>query len=779
MLFKQEKRMKKSKSRILFYPILIMTLVLSWQKVSAQELTETDSVVEAMNDTFTYEYEGQTLEYKILTLADEALPGSVMVVGKQINTELTGELHIPTVVIHSNKSYEVSEIGNNAFDGILDITSVYIPEGVTRIGERAFSNCESLESIDLPEGLLTIADLAFSNCISLKNVKLPSKISSISWVAFQGTNIIFLVEKNTNAASLCLNRRYTYNYITVSEIEKVAIDSIRINPIFQQSYEDKLQLYIGDIAKFTVSYFPNNTTERKLTWTSSNTAIAKVSSTGTVTAVSSGSATITATGGTKTAKMLIIVNPDSPKSVKATSTGIKSITIKWDRVRNAKNYRVYRATSKTGTYKKIADVNTLSYEDTGLEEAKTYYYKVKAYGYIGGLYSSSHNSSKTSAKTKIGKLELLLADYVSNNSINLLLGYVQGAKGFDIYRSTTANGTYKLIKSVSSSASSYTDKTLSKGKTYFYKVKAYNYVNKIKTYSSYSKTVSASTKLPSYVTFGTSKKNVYKILGSPYDKYYYSTTHTYELYYKKNFMSGPNETAAIYLQKINGEWIVVGWSNLYKGLEVSDGYETNKGYFTLGSSMEEVNKVMATPFNFEYFYGGTYYQYQIRVLDVSYMYGSTITFDDNMNVIGWKNINGALKVKYGSDKPTYSQITIGTPMEQVLKALGTPDSLRSSGYPLDYPMYLTYGKTTLTFDENLELAGWSNKNKVNISIGKIAVTSGKVKVGTTLNEIIKIMGTPDSYIVDPNYPSSLNYIIYGNKVYNFDDNKKVSSIQNK
>ena len=51
---------------------------------------------------------------------------------------------------------------------------------------------------------------------------------------------------------------------------------------------------------------------------------------------------------------------------------------------------------------------------------------------------------------------------------------VSHASGYDIYRATSQNGTYKKLASVSSAKTSYVDTTCKQGDTYYYKVIAYN-----------------------------------------------------------------------------------------------------------------------------------------------------------------------------------------------------------------------------------------------------------------------------------------------------------------
>ena len=67
---------------------------------------------------------------------------------------------------------------------------------------------------------------------------------------------------------------------------------------------------------------------------------------------------------------------------------------------------------------------------------------------------------------------------------------VAGADGYEVYRSNAAKGKFKKIATSNSGKSvSYTNKKLSKNKTYYYKVRAYKNVKGKKVYGEYSKVV--------------------------------------------------------------------------------------------------------------------------------------------------------------------------------------------------------------------------------------------------------------------------------------------------
>ena len=64
---------------------------------------------------------------------------------------------------------------------------------------------------------------------------------------------------------------------------------------------------------------------------------------------------------------------------------------------------------------------------------------------------------------------------------------VSGASGYEIYSATSKNGKYKKVMTIKKGGTvSYKNTKLKKGKTYYYKVRAYRTVNGKKVYGAYS-----------------------------------------------------------------------------------------------------------------------------------------------------------------------------------------------------------------------------------------------------------------------------------------------------
>ncbi|WP_240035386.1 S8 family serine peptidase [Neobacillus notoginsengisoli] len=182
-----------------------------------------------------------------------------------------------------------------------------------------------------------------------------------------------------------------------------------------------------------------------------------------------------------------VKNPAAPTSVKAASSDYNKLTVSWKKVSGATGYEVYMATSKTGSYKKIATItkgSTTSFAHNKLGTGKTYYYKVKAYSTVEGKKLVSPYSSAVSGKPVPKTPSGFKTAKASSTSIKVSWSKVNGASGYEVYRSTTKGGKYSLVKS--GSAQSFTNTKLKKGKAYYYKVRAYRVVNGKKVYSNYT-----------------------------------------------------------------------------------------------------------------------------------------------------------------------------------------------------------------------------------------------------------------------------------------------------
>lgn len=236
------------------------------------------------------------------------------------------------------------------------------------------------------------------------------------------------------------------------------------------------ELGIEKSLSLSVSFLPSDTTERALSYTSSQPGVATVDSYGNVKGVAVGSAVITAisaNGRTATCKVNVI--QEAPASVKASVLSNYRVKVTWSKAAGAKTYTIYRSNSKNGTYRKLGKSSGSSYTDKKAVFGKQYYYKVAA----GTAYSKAVSvkvqplaPKKVKASAAKGKVKL---SWKKNGKVD----------GYQIYRATSKKGKYKKIGETKKL--SFEDQKVKTKKYYYYRIRSYRKAGKKVIYGKYSK----------------------------------------------------------------------------------------------------------------------------------------------------------------------------------------------------------------------------------------------------------------------------------------------------
>lgn len=221
----------------------------------------------------------------------------------------------------------VTEIGDNTFNGCTSVRIISLPESIAVVGDSAFEKCTSLESIEIPagvkvlperaflgsglksiilnEGLEEIDSYAFGLCKNLQKVTIPSTVKNIESYAFYSIyNIagdplkeLVVLGNDTDFEAYATGFYYDNEYIKRSR-DLVIISGIGSRA---QEYAEKVglkfsvfeneKIYPSDITllyqriteagnentfRIIPVLTPENITENKVIWTSSDESVATV-----------------------------------------------------------------------------------------------------------------------------------------------------------------------------------------------------------------------------------------------------------------------------------------------------------------------------------------------------------------------------------------------------------------------------------------------------------------------------------------------------------------------
>lgn len=109
----------------------------------------------------------------------------------------SGDIIIPSSVIHDGVEYAVTSIGRYAFypdDYESLVTSVTLPNSIVSIDGAAFSYCNKLTSLVIPESVRTISASAFQYCSALQDIKLPEGLDFAGSNPFYGCTSLPVID---------------------------------------------------------------------------------------------------------------------------------------------------------------------------------------------------------------------------------------------------------------------------------------------------------------------------------------------------------------------------------------------------------------------------------------------------------------------------------------------------------------------------------------------------------------------------------------------------------
>lgn len=170
------------------------------------------------------------------------------------------------------------------------------------------------------------------------------------------------------------------------------------------------------------------------------------------------------------------IQPAKVDDLKVAGASRASIDLTWKKSAVGEGYLVYRSIDNGETFvtvMNITDMETTSYQDIDIQANASYMYYVCAYTFVKDTQVRGESSDTVSQVVPLDTAVLTGANGISYNTVQLSWNAVEGAAGYQIYRSLTKDGEYACIAEIADGAATgYNDSTCECGIAYFYYIKA-------------------------------------------------------------------------------------------------------------------------------------------------------------------------------------------------------------------------------------------------------------------------------------------------------------------
>ena len=418
-------------------------------------------------------------------------PGKDLYIGGELLTEAVipeGITAIPTGAFYNYGSLtsvtlakSVRSVGDYAFYACYDLNTVAMPGCVEEIGEYAFGSCTKLTGIFLPEGLRYIGSYAFRGCNHLLSITIPQSVTGIGLNAFMdcddlarvyflgdapdgwsGSNAPFY-DCGSGVSAYYPAGNSTWTLEAMSELGR----SMTWRSCCHQ-FDDNAPC--DAVAAYCVSCKAGRAYAHTY---ESATCTKPGSCTGCGLKVSEAlghrydddADTDCNRCGKKRGEA---AKPAAPEITGSNAAASGKPKLTWKAVDGAVKYEIWRSTKQNSGFSKIHTQKGTTYTNTKAVAGTKYYYKVKAVDSEGNVSDFSNRVGRMCDLARPTNLKT--SNVLSSGKIKLTWKAVDGAKSYKVYRATSQNGKYTLMKTVT--GTTYTNTSAKAGTKYFYKVMA-------------------------------------------------------------------------------------------------------------------------------------------------------------------------------------------------------------------------------------------------------------------------------------------------------------------
>jgi predicted phage tail protein len=185
-----------------------------------------------------------------------------------------------------------------------------------------------------------------------------------------------------------------------------------------------------------------------------------------------------------------IAVPATPTGVEATLIAPRAARVTWKDVEGESGYRVERRVDASGEEWRVVGTvgaNVTSFTQDGLLAGKTYLYRVRAFNTAGASAPSAADSVRTPAEAPVPAAPHLESSLAGPRTVRLSWTNVSNETGYKVERRVDGSAEpFRQIAVIADEVTHYVDDGLEPGKTYLYRVRAFNAAGN----SAYSNTAS-------------------------------------------------------------------------------------------------------------------------------------------------------------------------------------------------------------------------------------------------------------------------------------------------
>ena len=313
------------------------------------------------------------------------------------------------------------EYGNGLFLGCSNLKSVTTSNKVTKIPDSTFKKCAKLETVNLSSSITNIHSEAFALCTNLKSITIPEGVNKIHSHAFADC---INLESISLPNSLTAMGNDVFGYCPSLKTVTIPANVTNMAHTFEDAYGLESVEFLGNppscggnlFGNITITaYYPGN----NKAWTED---------------------VLQDYGGNVTWIPVFRMDAPTVSVTNVSSTG--KIKLSWKAVDGAAEYKVYRSTSKNGTYKRLTTVTGTSVTNNSAVAGTQYYYYVVAVSESGVASEKSNIVSRT---CDLPQPDVSVTNVSSTGKPKVSWDAVEGAVKYKLYWSRSKDSGYSLL----------------------------------------------------------------------------------------------------------------------------------------------------------------------------------------------------------------------------------------------------------------------------------------------------------------------------------------------